>query len=282
MAHQVPARRPSPSFQEATIYPLTGSWGKYFGSLSELSVSRQDFFEVENAYIRFVAGSEIAFFTSRVGVFHPWEGIGASDRPFSNARTLFQTSGISAGGRAVPYSDQPWGRDEVGLEVGGESGPWKGANQAVPGLGRPFDYVSHNTPDFSANVTYALSEMGGGLARLYYHCNIAAGNTDVDFTDATAFRDNFHRVGLYGSYPIGKTFFPQAGLQRGTDHRADGTTFNSTGAFAEAPYVFSKCATGGARYDRRERRRPVRQRLIRPPLRAAAIRDCRRARPSGV
>src|SRR5439155_22910745 len=90
------------SFMEATLYPLTGSWGKYFASESELSVSPEDFFEVENAYVRMVKGNEKNFFTSRVGIFHSWEGFGASDRPFSNARPLFQTSPISAGGRAVP------------------------------------------------------------------------------------------------------------------------------------------------------------------------------------
>src|SRR6266498_1619775 len=42
------------SFFEATLYPLTGSWGKYFASESELSVSPEDVFEIENAYIRFV------------------------------------------------------------------------------------------------------------------------------------------------------------------------------------------------------------------------------------
>src|SRR5262249_53305898 len=37
------------SFMEATLYPLTGSWGDHFGSLSELSLSPEDFFDVENA-----------------------------------------------------------------------------------------------------------------------------------------------------------------------------------------------------------------------------------------
>src|SRR5438128_10160340 len=96
------------SYLETTVYPLTGSWGKYFGSLSELSFSPEDFFEVENAYVRVAKGNENRFFTARAGVFHPWEGFGASDRPFSNGRTLFQTSPISAGGRAVPYVYQPW------------------------------------------------------------------------------------------------------------------------------------------------------------------------------
>src|SRR5438034_205312 len=34
------------SFFEATLYPLTGSWGKYFASESELSVSPEDVFEI--------------------------------------------------------------------------------------------------------------------------------------------------------------------------------------------------------------------------------------------
>src|SRR5207247_3829625 len=70
------------SFQEFTLYPLTGSWGKYFGSLSELSVSPEDFFEVENAYVRFVKGNEKTFFTARGGILHSWEGFGASDSSF--------------------------------------------------------------------------------------------------------------------------------------------------------------------------------------------------------
>ena len=34
-------------------------------------------FEIENAYVRAITGSEKKFFTSRFGVFHPWEGFGA-------------------------------------------------------------------------------------------------------------------------------------------------------------------------------------------------------------
>jgi hypothetical protein len=304
----------APSFMEVTLYPLTGSWGKYFGSLSELSNSPEDVWEVENAYVRIVAGKENAFFTSRIGVFHPWEGMGASDRPTSNVRPLFQTSVQSSGGRAVPYIYQPWGLDEVGAEVGAEfeklslraallggtlmrweeeanafiafpsqTGPWKGANQALSALGKPYDYVSHNTPDFSANVTYQLHENGGAVSLLYYHGNIAtptacgdgtaigktnsdgevcgvtassasapfgeAGMTDFDFTHASAFRNDFNRLGLYASYPIGKNFLPSVGYSYGKDDNADGTTFNSSGAFVEGVYSINKYATVGARYD---------------------------------
>ncbi|GBE32827.1 hypothetical protein BMS3Bbin05_01750 [bacterium BMS3Bbin05] len=66
-------------FKEFTMYPLTGSWGKYFGSLAELSVGIPEEWEVENAYVRGVYGNENGWFEGRVGVFHAWEGFGASD-----------------------------------------------------------------------------------------------------------------------------------------------------------------------------------------------------------
>ncbi len=199
------------SFQEFTLYLLTGSWDKYFGSLAELSSSPEDVFEIENAYVRFVYGNAEKFLTARAGIFHPWEGFGASDRPFSNARPFFQTVPISAGGRAIPYVFQSWGLDEAGLELGADikklslraavlngvltrweedpvsflpfpaqTGPWKGANQATAGLTKPFDSPSHSTPDFSANVTYILHSDGGGISAIYYHGNVATPTQCID------------------------------------------------------------------------------------------------------
>jgi len=290
------------SFQEATLYPLTGSWGKYLGSLVELSVSPEDFFEVENAYVRFVKGNAKNFFTARAGVFHPWEGYGASDRPYSNARTLFQTTPISAGGKAVPFVFQPWGLDEVGLELGedisklslraailsgtfmrweedanaflpfpAQTGPWKGANQAVSALGKPFNSVAHSTPDFSANATYLLDPNGGGITLLYYRGNISTptkcidgtslGKTnpttgtvctgaDADFTaTGGAFRNNFDRVAAYASYPIGKRFLPLAGFQYGRDTLPTLAKFDSKGVFVDGVFFLHQYLTAGFRYD---------------------------------
>jgi len=302
------------SFMEFTLYPLTGSWGKYLSSMSELSFSPEDFIEVENAYVRFNYGSENRFFSARAGIFHPWEGFGSSDRPFSNGRPLFQNSPISAGGRGVPYVFQPWGLDEAGLEVGGDfnklsvraailggtfmrweegpmaflpfaaqTGPWKGANQATSSLGKPFNAIAHNTPDFSANATYILHSDGGGVSVVYYRGNIAtptactdgtligqtdefgvvcgvtassladpfgtAGRTDFDFSSSTAFRNNFDRVGIYGSYPVGKRFFPTVGFQFGRDTNPNGTKFDSKGIFADGAYSLNKYVTAGMRYD---------------------------------
>ncbi len=307
------------SFMEATLYPLTTSWGKYFASESELSVSPEDVFEIENAYVRLVKGNETNFFTGRVGIFHSWEGFGASDRPNSNARTLFQTTPISSSGRSIPYLFQPWGLDEVGVELGGDfhnlslrgavlsgtfmrwegeanafiafpaqTGPWKGANQAVAALGKPYSSVAHNVPDFSANATYLLHPDGGAISLIYYHgntatpthcangtaigqtdaasgepCGVSAagavGDVDFDFTAATAFRNDFDRFAAYASYPVGRYFFPMVGFAFGRDHTpANATafptvpglqTFNSRGAFGDAVFRIDKYLTAGVRYD---------------------------------
>ncbi len=175
-----------------------------------------------------------------------------------------------------------------------QTGPWKGANQATAALTKPFDSPGHNVPDFSANATYILHPEGGGISLLYYRGNVATpthcidgtaigqtsattgevcgvtgasasaphgtvGNTDFDFSSATAYRNNFDRVALYASYPIGKRFLPQGGLQYGRDTipvspAAFPTNpalkkFDSKGAFVEGVFTFNQYLTAGVRYD---------------------------------
>lgn len=299
------------SFSELTLYPLTGSWGKYFGSMVEASFSPEDFMEVENAYARVVFGKAACaganckvdrLLTIRAGVFHPWEGFGASDRPFSNARTLFQTAPQSAKGTAIPYLFQPWGLDEAGIEVGvdikrlslraallggtiirwdeeaqtflafpAQTGPWKGANQAVAALGKPVTSVAHSTPDFSMNATYILHKDGGGISLLYYRGNVSTptsctdgtllgknhpetttpcGGADTDFSNpSTLFRNNFDRMSAYASYPVGKHFLPMAGFDYGRDTNSNLTKFDSKGAFVDGVFFLNRYVTSGLRYD---------------------------------
>jgi len=165
----------------------------------------------------------------------------------------------------------------------------KGANQAVAALGKPADAISHNMPDFSANATYILHEDGGGVSLIYYHGNAATpthctdgtaigqrdastgetcgvtsagevGNSEFDFTEATAFRNNFDRLAFYGSYPLGRHFLPLAGLSFGRDDNpvspinfpADATmqTLKSRGAFVDGVFPLNEHFTAGVRYDR--------------------------------
>lgn len=284
------------SFMEATLYPLSGSWGKHLSSMSELSVSPEDVFEIENAYVRYVTGDKDKFFSVRGGIFHPWEGFGASDRPYSNVRPLFQNTPISAKGSAVPHVFQSWGLDEAGVEVGADirrlslraavlggtivrwepesqafiafpaqTGPWKGANQAVSALSKP---AGQNTPDFSANATYLLHADGGGVSLIYYHGNVSTPATCADGvrigtkdpvtnevcggegTEAgTLFRNNVDRTSLYLSYPLGKHVLPMAGYQYGRETNPDATRFTLKGAFIEGVFHINEKVTSGIRYD---------------------------------
>src|SRR5574337_253052 len=99
-------------FFEFTFYPLTGSWGKYFASIGEFSMAPDDVLEIENAYVRGVYGNDKGWLQVRVGVMHPWEGFGASDRPIGTVRPLFQRQ------RAVGSPFILWNLDEEAAEIG--------------------------------------------------------------------------------------------------------------------------------------------------------------------
>ncbi|HEY6012119.1 MAG TPA: hypothetical protein VIX18_11685, partial [Nitrospirota bacterium] len=99
-------------FFEFTMYPLTGSWGRNFGSITEFSMTPDDVFEVENAYVRGAFGDEKGWFQARLGIMHPWEGFGASDRPIGNTRPLFQKRTATGS----PFF--LWNLDESALEAG--------------------------------------------------------------------------------------------------------------------------------------------------------------------
>lgn len=101
------------TFFEATLYPLTGSWGGNFGSLVELSMASGEGFEIENAYVRGVSGDATSgWFTGKIGVMHPQEGFGASDRPIGNNRPLMQKQASTGN----PF--YLWNIDEMAAEVG--------------------------------------------------------------------------------------------------------------------------------------------------------------------
>ncbi len=168
-----------------------------------------------------------------------------------------------------------------------QTGPWKGASQAVSALGKRYSSVAHNLPDFSANATYLLHPDGGAVSLIYYHGNAATpthctdgtaightnartgepcgvsgagavGNIDFDFTDASAFRNDFDRVTAYAPYPLGK-FLPMVGYEIGRDHTPvdpvafptvpDLQTFTSRGAFGDGVFRINEYLTAGVRYD---------------------------------
>ncbi len=99
-------------FFEFTFYPLTGSWGRYFASIGEFSMAPDDVFEIENAFVRGVYGNETGWGQARVGIMHPFEGFGASDRPIGTVRPLFQRQ------QAIGSPFIIWNLDEMAAEAG--------------------------------------------------------------------------------------------------------------------------------------------------------------------
>jgi hypothetical protein len=248
-------------FHELTLYPITGSWGKYASSLVELSIAPEDFGEVENAYLRLNFGQENAYFQARVGIFHPFEGFGGSDRPISINRPLFQMTPANFN-QSTFFT--PWGFDQAGAEVGYDYGRFsvratlfnglflkeeEGAFKAFAAQGgeltKPAGFPAHNTPDVQLFANYILHQEGGGLSAYYYH-----GNLGLPVDESGFFRHNFDRVAVYASYPVARQLHLLGGFLHGRDDLAKGKgTFNSRGAFAEADFPFHEYATAGFRYD---------------------------------
>lgn len=78
-------------FDSVSLFPLTGSWGKYFGSFVELETAPEEPIEIGMAFVRGVYGDANGWLQTRLGIMHPWEGFGASDDPISIGSPLFHT-----------------------------------------------------------------------------------------------------------------------------------------------------------------------------------------------
>ncbi len=252
------------AFHEVTLYPATGAWGKYFSSLFEMSFVPEEPVELENAYLRFNRGTERGFFQTRVGIFHPFEGFGASDRPAAISRPFFQT-------KAANFNQNtfftPWNFDEAGAEVGYDYGRFSmratlfnglllkddnGTLKAFAAQGGPLSKTSnlpsHSTPDFQLFGNVILNPEGGALSGYFYRGNIALPINGVDATGGF-FRNNYYRLAVYGSYPVVSKLLVLGGFQYGQDTLLDTTKFTSRGFFAEADFPLHEYATPGIRYD---------------------------------
>jgi hypothetical protein len=229
-------------FLEFTMYPLTGSWGKYFGSITELSLAPGDIFEVENAYVRGVYGnSKDGWLQARLGIMHPWEGIGASDRGIGNIRPLFQTAFM----KGTPF--KLWNQDESALEVGYYY-PRTGSNLNVAVLNGLFSHSEDgsivNDPaqggvfskkngdpafnDKDVRVSFDQFITDNSSITLYYYHGAAAAPFDKAATLKT--RDNFDRFAVYGNYFVIPQLNVLAGYEFGNDSLSDPTPASVTGS----------------------------------------------------
>jgi predicted porin len=254
------------TFHEITLYPLTGAYLKNYSSLFEISLASGEDPEVENAYVRGNWKLASGHVSVRFGVFHPFEGFGASDRPLAISRPLIQTSAANFN-QSTFFT--PWGFDEAGLEAGYtwnrtsiRATVFNGLtfstdeNTATPATslsgsdskvsGRP----DFNSKDYQIFANQILTDNGGGVSLFFYRGILAlpvVGDTSVFW------KNNYERYAVYASYPIGPALL-LGGYQQGKDDTfADATDFGprstSRGWFAEGDVIASGRLGGVLRYD---------------------------------
>jgi len=261
------------TFYELTVYPLTGAFNKNWGSLVELTFAPEEVAEIENGYVRgnWKAGAE-GVFSTRFGIFHPWEGYGASDRPASISRPLFQTTFAKDAKAAKTFVFKPWGLDQAGLEFGhdmkrtmirgtmfnGISYEENSAGKAdvIPaqggGLQKDPKRPSYASKDFQVTATQLLTADGGG-ATLYYYM----GAVDLPVTGVPAdppfTQDKFYRAAAYASYPLVKKLMVLGGYQTGEDKYDDALQVEqkskSMGYFGEVDFSAPRDFVLAGRYD---------------------------------
>jgi hypothetical protein len=250
------------TFHELTLYPVTGSFAKYYASLVELSFLPAESAEVENAYIRLDKGTDERWVQARFGIFHPFEGFGASDRPLSISRPFLQTNPANFNQNTF---FTPWGFDEAGGEVGfdyqrtsvratvfngltltEENGIFSAAAAQGGVLRKAAGLPAANTPDFQVFANQILHSDGGNLSAYYYH-----GNLDLPISGSTAnvFRNKFDRVAFYAGYPVVPKLHVLGGYLYGRDDTFTGDRFASRGAFLEIDSPIHEYVTPGVRYD---------------------------------
>ncbi|MFQ5700927.1 MAG: hypothetical protein ACE5HU_03690 [Acidobacteriota bacterium] len=240
-------------FKEFTIYPLTGGFLGNWAAESEISGSTDEI-EVENAYVRYARGNSNAYWQARLGIFHPFEGYGASDRPISISRPLIQSAGtVTANGDENGW--HPWGFDQAGIESGFAMGDTSVSVAAFNGLienaedpaqggdlekaaGSP----SENDKDYQLFVNQFFGESEAAISLYYYDGRISLGNTILSL-------NRFRRAALYGSLPLGKVNLLGA-YSWGQDRDAvTRTTAENDGWFLEVDGYLSETLGIGARYD---------------------------------
>jgi hypothetical protein len=261
------------TLHEVTLYPLSAAFGKHYSSLMELSILGEDFVEIENAYFRFTTGKTNSFFSGRVGIFHPFEGYGASDRPYTLSRPLFQT--VAANHNQSTFFT-PWNFDQAGLElayvhkrssasvtvfnglvVKDDEGSFKAFPAAGGELQKTGGFSKANAKDLQLFVGQMLKDDGSGLSAYYYTgaIDLPIPGTPADtFGAATSFANTYYRAALYGNYRVHPKLELQAAYQLGQDHYFDavaassGGTFKSKGYFGEIDVPLHAKLTVGGRY----------------------------------
>jgi hypothetical protein len=247
---------------EAGLYFLTGSFQNNFASEGEVNISPDGGAEIENAYVRVVLGDEHRWFEARAGIFHAFEGLGASDRSLGPSRPLIFD--------LTPNQNQDTlmrmvELNRIGAEVGGQ---WENSSLSVEVVNRAHPEVSGGgispvatTADAGGGkdlIIVANQILGArsGLSAYWSHGQIDLPVDEAGFiagTNQMLWNEKYDKIGAFASGQVGDVLL-LGGAQLGFDQALDATAgmksgFTSIGGFLEGNYALEPWAVGYLRAD---------------------------------
>jgi hypothetical protein len=185
--------------QELDLHPLTGSWGKYWGTRFELDAFPSGTVSLNEAFLTFTAGSSDSFGTVQAGVMPNFLGYGILDRPIGVTAPLILASSAGNPTLNTLYSMN-------GPRASGLTGSyWLGdalfsasvRNHLTP-AGGGLDGIVKSTSsmgDVLLSGSYFFNHTGAGSAITPYYYR---GQSQVPTVagGSTLYPNNFNRLGL--------------------------------------------------------------------------------------
>ncbi len=244
-------------FKEFTLYPLSGGFLGNWASLAEISGSTDEL-EVENGYLRYVTGDDQTYWQIRGGLFHPFEGFGASDRPLGLSRPLIQSKGTT-NSNGDENGWHPWGFDQTGIEAGMShqnssisfavlNGLMDNADDPAQGgaLSKSPGSPTENSMDFQIFANQFIGTLNAAVSAYYYNGRISLDNgpSSVALT-----QNDFQRYAVYVTIPLNTAQLLGAYSGGSDTYTATDISINNTGMFIELDNYFSPKFGSGIRYD---------------------------------
>jgi hypothetical protein len=247
------------SANEVDVHPMTGSWGKYWGSGFELDGLSTGSVSLNQSFLTFTSGRNDSFGTVQVGVVPNFLGYGALDRSVAVSTplvlsqsandsvldTLFTWSGPRAAGLTGSY----WMTDTV-LSASVRNRLTNGTN-GPDALGGSKTHMG----DVLLSVTQFYDHTGSGSAVSAFYYKGLSQIPNALGGGAPNYFNSFNHLGLAANKYFSDQINITAGGGWSVDQRYDALTgvpdqsLHSFGSFAAAEYFFSPQLMAGARFD---------------------------------
>ncbi len=246
---------------QLSLYALTGSFQKYFGSETELAFTAGGEAEIENAYASVVYGSQELWFTTRAGVFHTFDGLGGSDRSLGPSRPLiFDLTPNHNQDTLMRMAEQ----NRIGIDVGLQ---WGNTSLSVEVVNRAQLVVEDGEvrprtigPDAGGGkdlIVVANQILGthSGLSTYWAHGRVALPIDAAAFTEGAnldTWNNPYDKFGAFASGGAGPLLVlggAQLGFDRALEPGGGRKRFKSIGGFVEMDVALRPFAVGYVRAD---------------------------------